>query len=398
VQDLKNGLFYVNVHSSNFPAGEIRGQFGLSTSTSSIQFNAINLLVGEGAGSVTVSVTRSGNTSNPATINYATNNGTATSPTDYTNTSGSLQFASGETLKTFVVPIIDDGLVERTETINLVLSSPSAGALEGSPFTSTITILDDDIPLESNVSFTQPKVVVVEGTPTAELAVHRESAGAGFTTELTVSYTTAPGTALVTTDFTAKTGTLTWAGDDSSDKTIAIPIVNNAVSESPKAFKVRISTTSPGAQVTTPEATVTILDDDEAFPRFSAVPDDWTMPAGADGGWHVSNEAGAYEGVYSLRSDEILDGQAAQIETARDLGAGAITFRVKISSEPGFDILRFYVDGVEKGSWSGTSVAGWQLFSTPVTAGSHTLRWSYEKDGSASMGQDAAWIDAVTLP
>jgi len=78
--------------------------------------------------------------------------------------------------------------------------------------------------------------------------------------------------------------------------------------------------------------------------------------------------------------------------------AGNVSFRVKVSTEPSFDVLSFYVDGVEKGSWSGTSVAGWQLFSTPVTAGSHTLRWSYEKDVSASMGQDAAWIDAVTLP
>ncbi len=50
-------------------------------------------------------------------------------------------------LKTFVIPIIDDGLVERTETINLILSGPGAGAFEGSPFTSTITILDDDKPL-----------------------------------------------------------------------------------------------------------------------------------------------------------------------------------------------------------------------------------------------------------
>lgn len=155
VQDLKNGLFYVNVHSSNFPAGEIRGQFGLSPSSSSIQFNATSYLAGEGAGGLTVSVTRMGNTSNPVTINYAASNGTAQTPSDYTSASGSLQFAAGETVKTFVVPIIDDGLVERNETINLVLSSPSASALEGSPFTTTITILDDDKPvllLEENTS------------------------------------------------------------------------------------------------------------------------------------------------------------------------------------------------------------------------------------------------------
>ena len=144
VQDLKNGLLYINIHSSNFPAGEIRGQFGLSTSSSSIQFNATNYFVGEGVGGVVVSATRTGNTSNAVTIDYATSNGTATTTTDYTSASGSLEFAAGETVKTFVVPVIDDGLVERAETINLTLSSPSAGALEGSPFISTITILDDD--------------------------------------------------------------------------------------------------------------------------------------------------------------------------------------------------------------------------------------------------------------
>jgi len=147
VQDLKNGLLYINVHSSNFPTGEIRGQFGLSSSLSSIQFNATSYVVNEGGGSVTVAVTRIGNTSNAVTINYATNNGTAVAPADYTNTSGSLQFAAGETVKQFVVPIVDDAAVERTETINLVLSGPGAGALEGSPFVSTISILDNDKPL-----------------------------------------------------------------------------------------------------------------------------------------------------------------------------------------------------------------------------------------------------------
>ncbi len=78
--------------------------------------------------------------------------------------------------------------------------------------------------------------------------------------------------------------------------------------------------------------------------------------------------------------------------------AGTLSFFVKVSSEPGFDALRFYVDGVKVGEWSGTANTGWQSFSLPIAAGAHTFRWSYEKDGSGAIGQDAAWLDSVTLP
>ncbi len=83
---------------------------------------------------------------------------------------------------------------------------------------------------------------------------------------------------------------------------------------------------------------------------------------------------------------------------AGNFAAGTVSFRVRVSSEAEFDYLRFYVDGVMVREWSGMAVTGWQLFSTPLAAGAHALRWSYEKDGSASLGEDAAWIDAVTLP
>ena len=146
VQDLKNGLLYINVHSSNFPSGEIRGQFVTSLSSVSAQFSATNVIANENAGRVLVGVTRIGNVSQTMTINYGTSNGTAQADFDYLATSGSLQFAPGETIKYFSVPIVDDGVVERTENINVVLSTLN-GSVLGSPFTSTITILDDDKPM-----------------------------------------------------------------------------------------------------------------------------------------------------------------------------------------------------------------------------------------------------------
>ena len=154
-QDLKNGLWYINVHSANFPGGEIRGQFQISSSASSIQFGATQVGVNEGEGSAVVNITRTGNTSATATVNYATDAGLTTVPCndadaqfasercDYTATSGTITFAPGETLKTINIPIIDDSYAEGVENFFLALSNPSSATI-GPPGSVIITINDNE--------------------------------------------------------------------------------------------------------------------------------------------------------------------------------------------------------------------------------------------------------------
>jgi len=144
VQNLKHGLLYVNVHSSAFVDGEIRGQFQASASASSFQFGATSFVISEGGGSATIAVTRLGNTANELSIEYSTSNGTASNRTDFITSSGSLNFAAGETSKQFSVPIVDDAYVEGSETIILNLVGDDATFL-GSPAIATLTILDNDV-------------------------------------------------------------------------------------------------------------------------------------------------------------------------------------------------------------------------------------------------------------
>jgi len=121
---------------------------------SSIQFSAGSYSVGEGANFLSVDVTRTGNTTGPATVNYATSdvagltnctvaNGNASERCDYGTTVGTLRFAAGEATKSFIIPIVNDALVEGNETFSLRLSGPT-GATLGGLQTATVTIVDND--------------------------------------------------------------------------------------------------------------------------------------------------------------------------------------------------------------------------------------------------------------
>jgi glucose/arabinose dehydrogenase len=152
--DLKNGLWYANVHSNNFINGEIRGQFSSTPSSSSLQFNATQYGVSEGEGSVTVTVNRIGSTGGSASVEYATSDfagsnpcsnttGEASSRCDYLNMQGTLTFAPGESSKTISIPVVDDAFIEGFENFFITLSNGN-GATLGPPVSAIVTISDND--------------------------------------------------------------------------------------------------------------------------------------------------------------------------------------------------------------------------------------------------------------
>jgi glucose/arabinose dehydrogenase len=146
VSDLKSGKFYTNVHSTNFPAGEIRGQFGATAQPSVVQLDVSAQEISEGAHSKTINVIRLGDSSGAATVDYATSDGTATERGDYTTARGTLRFASGETQKSFDILITDDGITEPTEGFTVTLSSPTGTAVLNAPSSVALSILDNDNP------------------------------------------------------------------------------------------------------------------------------------------------------------------------------------------------------------------------------------------------------------
>jgi hypothetical protein len=130
----------------------------VSPAASTVQFNSSTTSITEGTGGssveATVMVTRSGDTSFPASVNYATGdssgangcgviNGSASSRCDYIATSGTLNFAANQNSATITIPITYDSYLEGAETFTVNLSAPvGLNAGLGSPSTITITIND----------------------------------------------------------------------------------------------------------------------------------------------------------------------------------------------------------------------------------------------------------------
>ena len=101
--------------------------------------------VDENSGAVLdFSVTLSRALAGPVTVGYRTADGSANAGEDYTNTTGTLTFAAGDTSRTVSVPVLDDEHDEGSETMTLRLQSPSPARVKLADAEATGTINNTD--------------------------------------------------------------------------------------------------------------------------------------------------------------------------------------------------------------------------------------------------------------
>ncbi len=158
--------------------------------------------VHEDAGTIAVSVTRTGGLEGTASIAYSTIDEMANAGSDYVSSAGVLNFAPGELTKTFPIEIINDNLREGPEAIRVRLSSVSGNSGLGRRPEGTVVIVKNDVSvqslaltgsqgsldgklsagdsIEATISFSDP--VTMSGTPVLDLNIGGLTRQASYST------------------------------------------------------------------------------------------------------------------------------------------------------------------------------------------------------------------------
>ena len=192
---------------------------------------------------------------NPVVVSYATVDGTATAGSDYTPVSGTLTFAPGVTSQSLTVPVTGDTAYEADETFSVNFTIVSGN---GSSSTVAVpaTIVNDDLPTLSIADS-----AVTEGNGGAVNATFTVTLSNPLNDAVTVDYATADGSATAGSDYTAASGTLTFAAGSTS-QTVTVPVLGDTVVEADETFTVTLSNPSANAALGTATAIGTILNDD----------------------------------------------------------------------------------------------------------------------------------------
>ena len=196
-----------------------------------------------GSTTLTFTVTLANASTSAVTVAYATADGTAVAGTDYTATSGTLTFAPGVLTQTVSVTVFGETTTSTDKTLTLNLSNPTNAQVTSSMATGDILYATGTpsvsvAPASANLG--------TSGTATLRFTVSL-SGVSGST--VTVDYATADGTAVAGTDYTATSGTLTFAPGTTSE-TVAVKATGESSTVTTKTLTLTLSNASNTSNTT----------------------------------------------------------------------------------------------------------------------------------------------------
>jgi hypothetical protein len=267
-------------------------------------------------------------------VDFRAFDGTATSPGDYTESSGTLTFTPGSSpsTRTISIPIVNDSVAEPSESFTVNLRNPSNGS---APFPISISradgvcgIIDDDTAPALSIN---PSVSLPEGNAGTTNAVFTVSLSDAPTSPVTVDFSTADVSATVAdNDYISASGTLTFPAGATDPMTISIPVVGDTRAEGTEFFLVNLSNPT-GATIAEGrgQGAVFIFDDETCTFSFSP-----SEPVARADGQTVTINVTAPDGcIWSAesRSDFI---SLIPLPTDPASGNGKVEFRVAENTGP----------------------------------------------------------------
>lgn len=248
--------YHCEIHGVEGMVGSVKvNSSGPPVQPGTLGLSPASYTAGENSGNAHVTVTRSGGSSGAVAVSYSASAGTAKAGINFNPTSGTLNWADGDSsAKSFTVQVLDDHTVDGSSTVNLALSNPTGGASLGTATgLLTITNTDSAAPVPGTLALSSSTFAGVAGG-TVTINVTRTGGTSGA---VSAAYATADGTAVAGTDYQAASGTVSFAAGQSGTQSFPVSLLAGSGGPS-KSFSVHLSAPTGGASLGLATATVSI--------------------------------------------------------------------------------------------------------------------------------------------
>ena len=317
--DEANESYFVNLSNpsnATVTDGQGLGTINDDDAMPSLVIDDVSVTEGDaGTTNANFTVSLSSLSGQPVNVDFATANGTATAPGDYTARTGTLTFTAGQLTRTITVAVNPDTIDEVNETYFLNLSNATNATIADNQGVGTI-IDDDGLP-----SLSVNDVTVTEGQSGTVNANFTVSLSAPSGQQVSIGWTTADGTATSPADYVGGGGNLVFDPGITS-RTLTVVVNSDTMDEIDETFTVHL--TDPNNATIADGIGLGTITDDDAPPGLSV--NDVTVTEG---------DAGTVNAVFTVTLSPV-SGRAVSVDWATAERHGRLARRLRDHRRPAF--------------------------------------------------------------